>query len=93
IYLIENEKRRLLIIGDLIVIEFVQFPVPDITAIYDKEQKDAAHTRRQVLNYAAKYKIPVAGMHILYPGMGKVNRVKGGDGFKFTPSSPQWVGV
>jgi len=29
----------------------------------------------------------------VYPGMGKVNRIRGGNGFMFTPSSPQWVGV
>ncbi|MCL1958779.1 MAG: MBL fold metallo-hydrolase [Spirochaetes bacterium] len=83
IYLIENGKDKLLIIGDLLHIALVQFPVPEISATYDMDQKAAAAVRRQVLDYAAKNKIPVAGMHIVYPGTGSVN--VDGSGFKFTP--------
>jgi len=83
IYLIENGKDKLLIIGDLLHIALVQFPVPEISATYDMDQKAAANIRRQVLDYAAKNKIPVAGMHIVYPGTGGVSAE--GTGFKFTP--------
>jgi len=83
IYLIENGKDKLLIIGDLLHIALVQFPVPEISATYDMDQKAAASIRRQVLDYAAKNKIPVAGMHIVYPGTGLVSVE--GSGFKFTP--------
>ena len=84
VYLIENGKDKLLIIGDLLHIALVQFPVPEISATYDMDQKTAAAVRRQVLDYAAKNKIPVAGMHIVYPGTGSVSVE--GSGFKFTPS-------
>jgi len=84
LYLIENGKDKLLIIGDLLHIALVQFPVPEISATYDMDQKAAAAVRRQVLDYAAKNKIPVAGMHIVYPGTGSVSVE--GSGFKFTPS-------
>jgi glyoxylase-like metal-dependent hydrolase (beta-lactamase superfamily II) len=83
IFLIENGKDKLLIIGDLLHIALVQFPVPEISATYDMDQKAAASVRRQVLDYAAKNKIPVAGMHIVYPGTGSVSAE--GSGFKFTP--------
>ena len=83
LYLIENGKDKLLIIGDLLHIALVQFPVPEISATYDMDQKAAAAVRRQVLDYAAKNKIPVAGMHIVYPGTGGVSAE--GNGFKFTP--------
>jgi len=84
LYLIENGKDKLLIIGDLLHIALVQFPVPEISATYDMDQKTAAAVRRQVLDYAAKNKISVAGMHIVYPGTGSVSVE--GSGFKFTPS-------
>jgi len=84
VYLIENGKDKLLIIGDLLHIALVQFPVPEISATYDMDQKAAAAVRRQVLDYAAKNKIPVAGMHIVYPGTGGVSAE--GSGFKFSPS-------
>jgi glyoxylase-like metal-dependent hydrolase (beta-lactamase superfamily II) len=83
LYLVENGKDKLLIIGDLLHIALVQFPVPEISATYDMDQKAAAAARRQVLAYAAKNKIPVAGMHIVYPGTGGVS--VDGSGFKFTP--------
>jgi len=83
VYLIENKKEKLLIIGDLLHIALVQFPVPEISATYDMDQKAAATVRRQILDYAAKNKIPVAGMHIVYPGTGSVSAED--SGFKFTP--------
>jgi len=85
LYLIENGKDKLLIIGDLLHIALVQFPIPEISATYDMDQKNAASIRRQALDYAAKNKIPVAGMHIVYPGTGNVS--VDGSGFKFTPSN------
>jgi glyoxylase-like metal-dependent hydrolase (beta-lactamase superfamily II) len=84
IFLIENGKDKLLIVGDLLHIALVQFPVPEISATYDMDQKAAAVVRRQVLDYAAKNKIAIAGMHIVYPGTGSVSVE--GSGFKFSPS-------
>ena len=82
-FLIENGKAKLLIIADLLHVALVQFPLPEISATYDMDQKAAASVRRQVLEYAAKEKIPVGGMHVVYPGVGNVT--KDGNGFKFTP--------
>jgi glyoxylase-like metal-dependent hydrolase (beta-lactamase superfamily II) len=84
LFLVENNREKLLIIGDLLHVALVQFPVPGISATYDMEQRMAASTRRQVLDYAAKNKIPVGGMHIVYPAVGAVET--DGTGFKFTPA-------
>ena len=83
IFQIENGGQKLLIIGDLLHVALVQFPVPEISATYDMDQSGAASVRRQVLNYAAQNKIPVGGMHIVYPGMGNVE--VDGSRFMFTP--------
>jgi len=83
IFLIENSGAKLLIIADLLHVALVQFPNPDISATYDMDQKAAASVRRQVLDYAAKNKIQIGGMHIVYPGTGNVSAE--GTGFKFTP--------
>jgi glyoxylase-like metal-dependent hydrolase (beta-lactamase superfamily II) len=83
VLLLENNGEKLLIIGDLLHIALVQFPVPEISASYDMDQNAAASIRRQVLDYAAKNNIPVAGMHIVYPAVGNVS--VDGTGFKFTP--------
>jgi glyoxylase-like metal-dependent hydrolase (beta-lactamase superfamily II) len=83
IFLIQNGGENLLLIGDLLHIALVQFPVPEISAIYDTDANTAAVIRRQVLDYAAKNKIPLGGMHIVYPGVGTVEA--DGEGFKFVP--------
>lgn len=83
IFLIEDQRQRLLIIGDLLHVAVVQFPVPEISAIYDMDQSTAAAVRRQVLNYAAQNNIPVGGMHVVYPAVGSVTIE--GSGFRFTP--------
>jgi len=83
VFLIENGKGKLLIAGDFLHVALVQFPAPDVSATYDVDPILAATTRRQILDYAAKSKIPVGGMHIVYPAIGNVEAA--GDGFKFVP--------
>jgi len=83
IFQIQNGNKKLLIISDLLHVALVQFPIPEISATYDVDPAAAAKIRRQVLAYAAENKIPVAGMHIVNPGMGNVE--VDGEGFKFIP--------
>ena len=84
IYLVENGKDKLIIAGDFLHVALVQFPAPDISASYDMDKSAAAASRRQVLDYAAKNKIPIGGMHVVYPGVGSV--AADGNGYRFTPS-------
>jgi glyoxylase-like metal-dependent hydrolase (beta-lactamase superfamily II) len=85
IFLIEDRRERLLIVADLLHVALVQFPVPEISATFDVDPAQAAVTRRQVLNWAAANRVPIAGMHIVYPGLGNVTVE--GEGFKFTPAN------
>jgi len=84
LFQLENGGAKFLIIGDLLHVALVQFPVPDISATYDMNQGEASAVRRQVLDYAARNRIPIGGMHIVYPGIGSVEA--DGTGFKFTPA-------
>jgi len=83
LYQIENGNERLLIIGDLLHVALVQFAIPEISATFDVNPTEAALTRRQVLDYAARNNIPIGGMHIVYPGIGAVETDE--SGFKFIP--------
>ncbi len=83
IYLIESGKKKLLIWGDLTYMTEVQTMFPDISVIYDNDSKQAAATRREVMEFAATNNIPVAGAHIIYPGIGTLQ--KQGDGYLFKP--------
>ena len=82
-FLVESDGKSLLIVGDLVHAAALQFPLPDECASYDMDAPAAVKARKAVLAMAAEKNIPVAGMHIPYPGMG---RVKAEDkGFVFTP--------
>jgi hypothetical protein len=64
-------------------VALVQFAHPEISATFDMDQAAAAASRRQLLDYAARNRIPVGGMHIVYPGIGNVEA--DGPGFRFIP--------
>lgn len=83
IYLVESGRKKLLLWGDLTYMTEVQTLFPDISVIYDEDRKQAAATRREVMEFAAANNIPVAGVHIIYPGIGTLQ--KNGDGFLFKP--------
>jgi glyoxylase-like metal-dependent hydrolase (beta-lactamase superfamily II) len=80
-FMVESEGQKLLIAGDLVHVQKAQFPHPEISVTYDTDPAQAAVTRKNALNYAALAKIPIAGMHLLYPAIGNV--AADGDGFHF----------
>jgi glyoxylase-like metal-dependent hydrolase (beta-lactamase superfamily II) len=82
-FLVQSGGVALIIAGDFLHVALVQFPNPDISATYDMDQRAAAVTRKQLMDYAAKQRIPIGGMHIVYPGIGTVEA--DGNGYKFTP--------
>jgi glyoxylase-like metal-dependent hydrolase (beta-lactamase superfamily II) len=77
-------SARLLIAGDLIHVQDIQFPRPDISVTYDTDPVQAAETRKKILAYAAENNIPIAGMHLIYPALGTVKTESGG--YQFTPA-------
>jgi glyoxylase-like metal-dependent hydrolase (beta-lactamase superfamily II) len=82
-FLVESGGEKILIAGDFLHVALIQFPNPDISATYDMDQKAAAASRRELMEYAAKNKIPLGGMHVVYPGIGKVEAE--GSGYRFSP--------
>jgi len=72
---------KLLIWGDLMHAELVQFPRPDISVTYDVDPVQAAKIRKAVLDYAAKNGLAIGGMHLVYPAVGTVTPE--GSGFRF----------
>ncbi|KAA6350681.1 Ribonuclease BN [termite gut metagenome] len=82
--LLKSGNEQLLIWADLIHVPAVQLLYPHISVTYDVNPEQAAKTRKEFLEYAAKHKIPVAGMHLPYPSMGKVQAVSD-SGYAFTP--------
>ncbi|MDR0399473.1 MAG: MBL fold metallo-hydrolase [Treponema sp.] len=84
VFLVENGGEALIIWGDLMHVQGIQFPLPDITVTYDSDPAAAAAVRKDILNYAAEKRIPIGGMHLQYPAVGRVE--KAGEGFRFIPA-------
>jgi glyoxylase-like metal-dependent hydrolase (beta-lactamase superfamily II) len=80
-YLIESNGERLIVWGDLMHVQGIQFPLPDIAVTYDSDAKAAVAIRRTILEFAARYRIPIGGMHLEFPAIGVVE--KAGEGFRF----------
>jgi len=82
-YLVGTGRDKVIIAGDFLHIALVQFPNPDISATYDVDQRAAAVSRRQILDYAAANRWLIGGMHIVDPGIGYAEF--DGNGFRFIP--------
>jgi len=84
VYLLNLKKNnKLLIWGDLTHAMAVQMPYPKVAVTYDTNPDEAVVSRLKILDYVAKNKISVAGMHIAYPAIGKITQK--GEGFEFVP--------
>ncbi|MDR3366606.1 MAG: MBL fold metallo-hydrolase [Prevotellaceae bacterium] len=81
-YLLQSAGSRLLIWGDLAHAMSIQMPCPEVAVTYDVDAKAAVKSRQHLLEYAAKNKIPVGGMHIAHPSIGNV-KVSGKGGYEF----------
>jgi glyoxylase-like metal-dependent hydrolase (beta-lactamase superfamily II) len=82
-YLIESGAARLLAIGDTMHVAPVQFPRPEITVAFDWDQNKARHTRLSLFDRAVQESIPIAAVHLPFPGIGLLR--KKGSEYLFDP--------
>ena len=82
-YMIYSEDEKLLVWADLTHVIPIQMAYPEVSVVYDVDPEMAAKARKGVLEVVAGYEIPVAGMHVAYPGMGWIE--KEGKGYRFVP--------
>ena len=59
-------KDDLLIIGDLIHGEKIQFKYPEICANFDSDEKNSIDSRKKILKYAEENKLLIAGHHLQF---------------------------
>jgi len=85
-FLVESGGKKLLVWGDLTHAMAIQMPRPSVSVTYDSDPVAAAEARKEVLKYVSENKIPVAGMHVAYPGVGGVETdPENPGGYKFIP--------
>lgn len=84
VFLVEAGDEKLLVWGDVTHAMAIQMPHPEIAVTYDVNPQDAIRARKEILEYVEKHQIPVAGMHIAFPGMGEIKK---GEtiGYRFIP--------
>ena len=82
VYLLESDNSQFMIWGDLTHATPVQMAYPQVAVTYDVEPAKAIESRQRILQYLADNKIDIAGMHVEYPGIGKVSKNKA-DGYTF----------
>ena len=82
IYIIGSDNEQILVWGDLTHAMAVQMPHPEIAVTYDVNPAQAILSREKILEYVSANNIPIAGMHISYPAIGKIIS-DGNNGYKF----------
>lgn len=83
-YLVATSDKKILIWGDLTHFTEVQLAAPEFAVVYDVEPNQAIASRQAILAWVARENIPVAGMHIIYPGVGRVH-AQGNNSYVFEP--------
>ena len=83
-WLIASGGETLLIWGDIVHLQGIQFVYPEAgMSSVDVDSVQASATRRRIMDMAATDRLRVAGMHLDFPGFGHVARE--GDHFAFVP--------
>jgi glyoxylase-like metal-dependent hydrolase (beta-lactamase superfamily II) len=78
--------QNLLIWGDIVHVPALQFGHPDWSIAFDVDQEQARVTRAKIFEKAKVDSLRVAGMHLLFPGIGHV--VDNAKAYEFVPQ--QW---
>jgi len=83
-WLISSASEALLIWGDVVHLQGIQFTYPGAgLSGVDVDSGQASMTRRRIMDMAATDHLRVAGMHLDFPSFGHVARE--GDHFRFVP--------
>lgn len=78
-YMLESRGKKLLVWGDIMHVQQLQLPNPNVSLTFDVNPDEARETRKAFLAKAAAEGYPIAGMHMAWPGIGQIR--KSGDGY------------
>lgn len=83
-FLVESEGERLFVWADVVHVASLQVGHPDWTVGFDVDGQAAVASRHRAFEMAASEHLPVAGMHLDFPGFGRL--VRSGSGYAYEPS-------
>lgn len=87
VYRIESDGAQMMLLADTANHYVWSLQRPDWEVRFDADKAQAAETRKRVLGMLAADRIPFAGYHMPFPGIGYVEAQ--GDGFRYVPASYQ----
>lgn len=83
-FLVESEGERLFVWADTVHVASFQVEHPDWTVGFDVDGQAGVASRRRAFEMAASEHLAVAGMHLDFPGFGRL--VRSGSGYAYEPS-------
>lgn len=75
---IANGRDQLLIWGDIVHMQALQFVHPEWALTYDVDPAQAVASRKKILDEVATDRIRIGGMHLSFPGLGHVEKASQG---------------
>ena len=84
-FMLDTGAAPLLFWGDVVHSTALQFANPEWTIPFDVDQPLAAETRKAMFDRAAADDLLVTGMHLDFPGLGRVRRAGAGFAFDQAP--------
>lgn len=82
-YVVESRGQKLVLIGDLMHVQSVQFDDPSVTIQFDSDAKAALAQRKAAFAEAAKQGYLIGAAHLQFPGIGHLRAQ--GKGYTFVP--------
>jgi glyoxylase-like metal-dependent hydrolase (beta-lactamase superfamily II) len=83
-YVVESKGQKLVLLGDLLHVQAVQFDDPGVGISFDSDSKVAISERKEAFAAAAKEGYLIGAAHLSFPGLGHV-RANGKSGYVFVP--------
>ncbi len=82
---LSSENDQLLIWSDIVHMQYLQLKDPNVSVAFDVDAQSAAIQRKRILDQATTDNLLIAGMHLSYPGIGRVEKAADGQGYYFVP--------
>ncbi|NKE43147.1 MBL fold metallo-hydrolase [Roseomonas frigidaquae] len=84
-FLVASGDASLLIWGDIVHVQELQVPRPEVTMLVDVDPVQAQQTRRRLFDRVAADRQAVAGMHLHFPALAHLSR--DGDSYRLVPDA------
>lgn len=84
-FMVASGGRSLLVWGDIIHVQELQVPRPEVVMAVDVDPAKAVETRRRIFDQVAADRQAIAGMHLHFPAFAHLARE--GDGYRLIPDA------